>query len=292
MTIPQNNLKQNSVLPKVGIVACADDFGLNAQVDDAIIDLVSRQRLTATGALVGGPQIHQRAATLASLDTDIGLHLNFTEVWSGTARAIWVKPWRDLVLSSYLGQLNAQHVNEAIELQLDQFEGVFKRPPDFVDGHLHVHQLPGIRQPLLNILKRRYPDHLPWLRDTRPSRGVSNDMPVWQRFKAQVIGFLGAQALMTEAAKLNFKSNQGFVGAYDFSRPHPPFVDMLKLWLPTMQTGSLLMMHPSQQVLNKDPMGPSRVQEYAILSGAEWPELLDQNHCELIRLSQMTSSLP
>jgi len=292
MTIPQYNSKQSTSAPKVGIVACADDFGLNAEVDAAIVDLVSSKRLTAVGALVDGPQIHQRAAALASLDTDIGLHLNFTEVWSGTPPGTWVKPWRDLVLQSYFGLLNAQQVNLAIEHQLDQFEAIFKRPPDFIDGHIHVHQLPGIRQPLLSILKHRYAGHLPWLRDTRPNRGVSSDMPAWQRFKAHVIGFLGAQALMTESAKLDFKSNHGFAGAYDFSRPHPPFVEMLKLWLPTMQTGGLLMMHPSQKVLNNDPMGPSRVQEYAILAGTVWPELLVQNHCELVRLSQMTSSLP
>ena len=292
MTIPQNNLKQNSIVPKTGIVACADDFGLNAEVDAAIIDLVTRQRLTATGALVDGPHIHDRATTLASLDVDIGLHLNFTEAWPGTAPAAWVMPWRDLVIKSYLGQLNTQQVNLAIEHQLDQFESVFKRPPDFVDGHLHVHQLPGIRQPLLNILKRRYASRLPWLRDTRPNRGVSKEMPAWQRFKARVIGFLGAQALMTQATESGFKSNQGFVGAYDFSRPHPPFIDMLKLWLPTLQTGGLLMMHPSQQVLNKDPMGQSRVEEYTLLASPAWPELLALHHCKLVRLSQTTSSLP
>ena len=292
MTIPLNNSKQSTNAPQIGIVACADDFGLNAEVDDAIIDLVSRRRLTAVGALVDGPQIHQRALTLAGLEADVGLHLNFTETWSDTPPAPWVMPWRNLVLKSYLGLLNAQQVNLAIEHQLDQFEAIFKRPPDFVDGHLHVHQLPGSRQPLLSILKRRYANHLPWLRDTRPHLSVSKAMPLWQRFKAQVIGFLGARALINEAAKLNFKSNQGFVGAYDFSRPHPPFDQMLKMWLPTLKTGGLLMMHPSKQVLNNDPMGPSRVQEFTLLASPTWPELLAQNDCKLIRLSQIRSSLP
>lgn len=292
MTIPQNNSKQSTIAPQVGIVACADDFGLNAEVDDAIVELVSRQRLTAVGALVDGPQIHQRAQTLARLDTDVGLHLNFTERWPGVSPATLVMPWRDLVLKSYLGLLNAQQVTLAIEHQLDQFEAIFKRPPDFVDGHLHVHQLPSIRKPLLGILKRRYANHLPWLRDTRPNIDVSKAMPLWQRFKAQVIGFLGAQALIGEATKLNFKSNQGFVGAYDFSRPHPPFEQMLKMWLPTLQAGGLLMMHPSQQVLTNDPMGPSRVQEFTLLASPAWPELLAANNCKLVRLSQITSSLP
>jgi predicted glycoside hydrolase/deacetylase ChbG (UPF0249 family) len=292
MTIPQNNSKKSKIVPQIGIVACADDFGLNAEVDNAIVDLVSQQRLTAVGALVDGPHIRQRALTLAGLETDVGLHLNFTEMWPGNPPTPWVMPWRNLVLKSYLGLLNAQQVNLAIEHQLDHFEAIFKRAPDFVDGHLHVHQLPGIRQPLLSILKRRYANHLPWLRDTRPHLNVSKAMPFWQRFKAQVIGFLGAQALIDEATTLNFKSNQGFVGAYDFSRPHPPFDQMLKIWLPTLQTGGLLMMHPSQQVLNNDPMGPSRVQEFTLLASPAWPELLAENHCKLVRLSQITSSLP
>lgn len=292
MTRPQSNSKQSTIASQIGIVACADDFGLSAEVDDAILELVSRQRLTAVGALVDGPQIHQRALKLAGLEADVGLHLNFTETWPGSPPASWVMPWRNLVLKSYLGLLSAQQVNLAIEHQLDQFEAIFKRPPDFVDGHLHVHQLPGIRQPLLSILKRRYANHLPWLRDTRPHLNVSKAMPFWQRFKAQVIGFLGAQALIDEATKLNFKSNQGFVGAYDFSRPHPPFEQMLKMWVPTLQTGGLLMMHPSQQVLNNDPMGPSRVKEFTFLASSAWPELLATNNCKLVRLSQITSSLP
>jgi predicted glycoside hydrolase/deacetylase ChbG (UPF0249 family) len=275
---------------KTGIVACADDFGLNAQVDAAIIDLVSRHRLSAVGALVDGPHIRLRATELGRLNTDVGLHLNFTEVWSDVPPASWVKPWRDLVLHSYLGLLSANQVNLAFEHQLDQFEAIFKRPPDFIDGHLHVHQLPGIRAPLLRVLKRRYTGSLPWLRDTRPNAGVSRNMPLWQRFKAQVIGFLGASSLISEAKKLDFISNQGFVGAYDFSRPHPPFEDMLRLWLPTLKTGGLLMMHPSQAVLSNDPMGPSRVQEYALLASSKWPELLAQNHCELVRLSQIKFS--
>jgi len=275
---------------KTGIVACADDFGLNAQVDAAIIDLVSRHRLSAVGALVDGPHIRLRAAELARLNADIGLHLNFTEVWPGMAPATGVKPWRNLVILSYLGLLDAQKVNLAIEHQLDQFESIFNRPPDFIDGHLHVHQLPGIRQPLLRALTRRYAGSLPWLRDTRPHVGVSTDMPIWQRFKAQVIGFLGASSLISDAVKLGFKSNQGFVGAYDFSRPHPPFEDMLKLWLPILKTGGLFMTHPSQQLLNHDPMGPSRVKEYTLLASPVWPELLAQNNCELVRLSQIKSN--
>lgn len=286
MTLPQNKTKHSTLDQKVDIVACADDFGLNTVVDAAIIDLVSQHRLTAVGALVQGPNISDRAAELASLDTDVGLHLNFTESWPNIPPNIGVKPWRDLVLQSYLGRLDTKIISASIEQQLDQFETVFKRAPDFVDGHLHVHQLPGIRQPLLAILKRRYGSQLPWLRDTRPSSGVSSQMPLWQRFKAQVIGFLGAKALMQQASKLGFKANHGFVGAYDFTGAHPPFIDMLALWLPTLQSGGLLMTHPSQASINNDPIGQSRVEEYKVLGSQAWLDLMAQNHCQLVRLSQ------
>ena len=38
-------------------------------------------------------------------------------------------------------------------------------PPDFVDGHHHVHVLPVIREALIDVLRRRFPQGGPLIRD-------------------------------------------------------------------------------------------------------------------------------
>mgnify|MGYP001373880324 CR=1 FL=1 len=42
-----------------------------------------------------------------------------------------------------------------LERQLDEFIAAFKRPPDFLDGHHHVHQIPRVRRLVLELFQRR-----------------------------------------------------------------------------------------------------------------------------------------
>ncbi len=53
-----------------------------------------------------------------------------------------------------------------IEAQIDAFEQATGRRPDFIDGHQHVHGLPGVRKALIAVLAARYAKGTqPWLRD-------------------------------------------------------------------------------------------------------------------------------
>lgn len=293
MTQPDLNKAATGATQPIGIVACADDFGLNHHVDAAIIDLVKHQRLSAVGVLVQGLALRSiteptdTAQTLTLLDTDIGLHLNFTQTWPDQPTPDWIQPWGQLVKNSYLGRLKPPVIEQAIQYQLDLFEQQFQRAPDFVDGHIHVHQLPGIREPLIACLTKRYGNRLPWVRDTRPTALSGTDMPLWQRFKAAVIGQLGGASFAKAAHAAGMRTNHGFVGVYDFSKPHLPYLQMLSIWMAHSQPNSLLMTHPSQATLEHDPMGQARLEEYHVLASAQWPALLVHTQRRLIRLSQM-----
>ena len=71
-------------------------------------------------------------------------------------------------------------IRAEIERQLDTFEKHLGFPPDHIDGHEHVHVLPGIRQSLFEVVSRRYPgaeaaaarSRGPLERDRRPRRGA------------------------------------------------------------------------------------------------------------------------
>lgn len=262
-------------------VVCADDFGIESGVDAAIVALAQAQRLSATGCLVTSARFPQAASALFELPIDIGLHLNFTEFLGIPG---FYKPLGTLIALSYARRLPRAEVRRQIETQLDVFEQHLKRAPDFVDGHLHVHQLPVIRDELLAALTRRYAGHLPWLRDTKPTV-LSPALPFMQRFKAHVIGALGARALVRQAKASGARVNHGLMGAYDFSRPHPPYLTMLGEWLKHANTGSVLMAHPAQFASPSLAFGSDRVQEYRVLSGDSFTQLLNLHRLRVSRLS-------
>lgn len=269
------------VMADRAFVVCADDFGIESGVDAAIVALAQLQRLSATGCLVTAERFAQAAPALLDLPVDVGLHLNFTE-YLGTPG--FYKPLGTLIALSYSRRLSRSEVREQIESQLDLFERHLKRAPDFVDGHLHVHQFPIIRDELLDVLKRRYAGHLPWLRDTKPAR-LSSSLPFMQRFKAHVIGALGSRALVSHAKLAGAKVNHGFMGAYDFSRPHPPYFEMLGEWLKHAGENSVLMTHPAQYASGTLAFGRDRIEEYRVLSSDGFTDLLRQHHLRVARLS-------
>lgn len=85
-------------------------------------------------------------------------------------------------------RLAAVDIRAEIRAQLDTFEQMLGHGPAFVDGHQHVHQLPVVRHELLDELRSRYRDRLPWLRSTRPANAVGHSL-----IKARGIPLLGSR---------------------------------------------------------------------------------------------------
>ncbi len=267
----------------IPIVFCADDFGLEAGVDQAIVALAQLGRISATGCLVQAPNFEQSALALKGLPIDLGLHLNFTEPLGQTGLCL---PLGELLWRTYSGLINRQAVATQIDTQLDLFEKHVGQAPDFIDGHLHVHQFPVVRDVLLQAVLRRYSNNLPWIRDTRPAP-LSAQLPLMQRLKARLIGALGASSLMRLAKQSGMQSNHGFAGAYDFDRPHPAYETMLAAWLEQAAPQMLLMVHPATHASPTLAFGTDRVQEYRVLSGAAFASRLQQHGLQITRLSKL-----
>jgi hypothetical protein len=105
---------------------------------------------------------------------------------------------RSLILDAYTRRLDRRSIRAEIRLQLNAFEAALGRAPDYIDGHQHVHQLPGVRAELLDELAARYrTDQQPWLRCTVPARREVDatppaSLPVGARLKAAIIASLGS----------------------------------------------------------------------------------------------------
>lgn len=266
------------------IALCADDFGLDAAINEACLDLADAGRLSALSCMSTAPAWAAGAAALRQrFDTtlDLGLHLNLTEA---VAPGHWRRPLTPLIASAYLNLLPVARLHAEMAAQFDAFEAALGRPPDFVDGHQHVHQLPQVRELLIETLLRRYPMRRPWLRRTGPpALRLSGGADAR---KQRGIAALGAQALSAQAAEYGFPQNRGFVGVYDFGGSDADYAARMANWCTEIDDGGLLMCHPAIRARAGDPIGAARLREYALLRGEAFGELLRAQGLVVGRLSQ------
>jgi chitin disaccharide deacetylase len=264
------------------IIICADDFGMSACIDDGILSLAHSGRLSAVSCMTQGPSLIDSAHSLAELPVDIGLHLNFTE-WFG--HGIFHMPLPRLIAACYLKTLPTSLVISQIHAQLDAFETCFERPPDFIDGHQHIHQLPVIREKIIEIIDQRYPEKNIWMRSTRPCAGsipISSD-----RLKEFAIAILGARKTRDLAGTAGLRMNNHLLGVYGFSVNRTRYQDLLIQWFRKMQKGDLLMCHPASSIHIGDPIGLQRVREFSAFSDPMFPQWLNDEGLEVSRFSKL-----
>lgn len=259
------------------LAVCIDDFGLRPGVDAAILELAGAGRVSAFSCLAGSPRWPQAARALHALrgQVDIGLHLDFTE----TPRDAGLRyGLRDVIGRAYLRSLPRQRVADEIRAQWDAFEDAAGQAPDHVDGHQHVHQLPVIRDLLLEEIARR--GQSPWLRSTRVPAGEPG-------LKPRVIAALGDGALRRAAQARGLRTSGHLLGVYGFDGNAASWRAQLVRWLRLARDGDVLMTHPGQDDTSgvADPIASARLRELAVLQSPQWPQLLARQGVTVERLS-------
>lgn len=245
------------------VCLCVDDFGLHEAINRAVFALAAACRLGATGVMVDGPAWRGGAPGLRSMAPhalDVGLHLDLTEPQAAGRKF----PLKQLIVASYAGQLDGAWLVQDIHRQLDAFETAMQRPPAFVDGHQHVHQLPQVRDALVQVLEQRYaPAPLPWLRNTRPRHWAGAGMR--NGFKARLIAALGSRGLMTLARQHGFAANPALAGVYGFEGDGMRYQQLLRAWITQARHGDVVMCHPAVDVVAGDPIATARCVEHQVL---------------------------
>ncbi len=248
-----------------GLVLCADDYALHPLVDAAVQQLARAGRLSATSCMTTAPGWPAAAPALRELrpGLSLGLHFNLTE---GHAGATAARSLGQTLRAAYLGTLPREELQRAWRVQLDAFEQALGTPPDFIDGHQHVHQLPGVRQALLRELQSRYAGReLPWVRSTVPSGQL------WRAPKAAVIALLGGWTATRRLRRAGIALNQGFGGVYGFDAPDAAaYRAHMQHWLAHMSAGGLLMCHPASAAVPGDALGGQRAVEFGYLASQDF----------------------
>ncbi len=202
---------------------CADDYGIAPGVNAAIRDLVGRGRLNATSVMVVAP-----SCTQAEIDAlknagkaAIGLHLTLTAPFKPLTAGFTplaqgaFHPLPAMLRLALFRRLNRMALAREVDAQIMAFKQAFGCPPDFIDGHQHVHLFPQVRDAVLDGARRlaRRRVGAP-VRERHSFADADLNDP-----KGLLVDAL-SRAVRRRANKLGIKTNPAFAGTYTY-RPKP-----------------------------------------------------------------------
>jgi predicted glycoside hydrolase/deacetylase ChbG (UPF0249 family) len=278
----QHEELQPKVPPSPGlrrIWLCADDYGIAPGVNAAIRDLVLRGRLNATSVMVVAPGFNRsEAISLAILNAGgrrvaIGLHLTLTDPFrpltpdfAPLADGAFL-PLEPLMKAAYLRRLDGDRIAAEVRAQVAAFATAFGRPPDFIDGHRHVHLLPTVREAVLAAVKELAPEA--WVRQCGATA------PLLERLsdpKGLLIDWM-SRGVRRRAEALDVVTNPIFAGTYTY-RDDADFPTLFPRFLAPMREGGLIMCHPGRvdpELVRVDPLTTLREREYDYFLSDDFP---------------------
>ena len=281
------------------IAICADDYGMSDGVSRGILEALDAGRLTAVSTLVTNPRWPAFAAELRQRrqSADVGLHFNLT-----LGRPLGPMPnlapegafpsVSTVILLALRRKLPLAEIRAEIDRQLDSFEAAMGRRPDYVDGHQHVHGLPGVRDALIEALAARGLAGQAWLRN--PADGLLRIVLRGAGAPLTLVLALAVHALTAgfrpAAQREGFVTNDGFSGHSVFD-PGKDYARAFATYLRAPGRRHLVMCHPGyvdDELRAQDPVTVTREQELAFLLSPRLPQLLEKRGLRLARLSEFS----
>ena len=256
--------------PRV-LMLCADDFGLDAGISIAIARLARAGRLNAVSCISTSDGWAADAAWLSDLPATVslGLHFNLTQGRPLSRRL--AKVWPEfptlprLMVLAHLGLLPRAALRAEFHAQFGAYVKAIEKPPSFVDGHQHVHQLPVVRNIVLDAVEHIQP--MPALRNTAHVQGTGYGLKRW------LIEHAGGRGLARELRRRVIPHNRALLGVYDFHQTD--YRKLMQGWLADLpQEGGLLFCHPGgvSSVDGRDPIGAARIRELNYFSSDDFAQ--------------------
>ena len=255
------------------MIICADDYGMRADIDRAILQLCDTGKLTAVSCMV----VFERcdAVLMEKIRAhenrvDLGLHFCLTNEnlpLSAPLDKTVLPEFGKLFRRAILRQLKREEILSLLAAQYELFVKKSGRTPDYIDGHLHSHQLPVVAGVLVDFVSQLPADKRPYIRNTRLcTRELQRrNLP---SMKAGFIGAFGAR-LEKRLRVAGIATNDGFSGIYDFKQwqRYAEFFQKFTACLP--EKNGILVTHPGFdedwrrsefETLEKFPGGANRFQ--------------------------------
>jgi len=271
------------------ICLCADDYGISPGVNDAIRKLLLRGRINATSVMVVAASFNRAEATplmilkAGSQQVAIGLHVTLTAPFRplstgyGPLRAGAFLPLKATLRAAMLRRLKPQKIAVEVGAQIKAFAAAFGRPPDFVDGHQHVHIFPQVREAVIAAVRHAAPDA--WIRYCGSTRSFAK---LLSDRKGLLINHM-SRALRRRAGEFGLKTNPAFAGTYSF-KESADYAALFPGFLKHLPDGGVVMCHPGHvddQLRRLDTLTDLREKEYAFFAGDAFPGILQKHRVTL-----------
>jgi predicted glycoside hydrolase/deacetylase ChbG (UPF0249 family) len=257
------------------VIVSADDYGLSPAVSEGIRSLIAEGRVSATSCMTTFPGWERDGEALRGMSAELGVHLTLTDhaplgAMPRLAPGGRLPPLGALARAASLGRLDLGEVEAELERQVARFIEVVGRPPDHLDGHHHVQQLPGVRDLVVALAAR----HGAWVRTCweRPLTVVRRQESVT---KALALGAAGA-GLRRRLVAAGVATPAGFAGSYGFGEERP-YGERVRRWLIGAADGMVLMCHPGgvDEVLRgRDGLTEGRSRELAFFGSEAFLDVL------------------
>jgi predicted glycoside hydrolase/deacetylase ChbG (UPF0249 family) len=280
------------------VILCADDFALAEGVSEGILRLAEQGRLSAIGCMTASPLWRSLAGRLDSVEgrCDIGLHLTLTDLQASgplprLAPAGRLPRLGRLMAAAFAGSLEPAEVRDELRRQWDAFVAARGRPPDFLDGHRHVHLLPGVRGAVLELARMGDLDHRPYIRVCwdAPMRVVSRGIAVG---KASFLCWLSIP-LRRDVTRLALAANDSFRGVHAFD-PAVDYAVLFPRFLAGRARRPLIMCHPGfvdARLRAVDAVTDQRRREYDYFVSERFLADLEAADCRLARFGEIEAAI-
>ncbi len=269
---------------------CADDYGISPGVNKAIRELIQHGRINATSVMVAAPHFtSNEAAALDALNSGakraaLGLHVTLTapfEPMSGEFAPLrdgQFLPLNDMLRTAVSRRLHPKSLAVEIATQVQAFRDAFGRPPDFLDGHQHVHLFPQVRDAFLKVVAQEAP--YAWVRQC----GRASPIRRLHDRKGLILDILSVR-FRRKARRLGIPFNSTFAGAYAFNAK-AKFASIFPRFLSGLQDGGLIMCHPGfvdAELRALDSLTTLREHEFAFFDSDAFPKVLAEYGVALAR---------
>jgi predicted glycoside hydrolase/deacetylase ChbG (UPF0249 family) len=265
------------------LVVTADDFGFGRATSAGIVQAHREGPVTATSMMtVTGDHVRASVPLLATApELEVGLHLVLTDVG---APALVAREGSGLVGAdgrfrknpefwrrALAGRVDREAVLAEIVAQAELFRRLVGRPPAFIDGHHHAHQLPVVRRALLEAIRLGIVPAVSRVTVAPPGTLAAVPGARLRRAVAHALGLAAAGVFRRAGVWVN-DYFVGMLGRAGLARPCPwaPYLRRL----PPEGRGECVV-HPGlldETLRRRDPYVDERARELAALTGPGFAE--------------------
>jgi len=270
------------------VTLCADDYALNDAVSRGILQLAEAGRLSAISCMSVSRHWPEHARWLEPLRgrVDIGLHLTLTELAPLGPMPRFVPSKQFPPLGKVLGdgllhRLPVAEIAAELERQMECFIEQTGHAPDFIDGHQHIHLLPGVRETVLALWQHHMRSTDGYLRSCHEPLGAILKRGV-EPAKAIIISTL-SRRLTRMAKQRGIPINDSFRGVHDFSGRVLP-QQLFPHFLQGTGQRPLIMCHPGLLGSSNDVLRDWRPQEQSYFASELFVEDMEEAGVVLGRL--------